>query len=97
MANNHTFSAPVELHEDDQFRRARLFGIDRKDNALTINPHANNYVRTVTNDVQWDEAIQGAAVSVLSQIPGAALPVRAAYIRSALRPASQAAGRGRFR
>jgi hypothetical protein len=98
---NHHFSRPVTADPSDQYAEDKLFRVDRAHNALTINPGANNYVRTVTDDpgsLQWDQALQAVGVAVLGQLPGAAgVAVRAAYIRSALRPAGQGGGRPRFR
>lgn len=95
---NHTFSRPVPRDPADEYVHDKLFRIDRRDNALTINPAANNYVRTVSNDAPWDAVLESAGVAVLGQLPGSVgLMARAAYVRSALRPASQGEGRARFR
>jgi hypothetical protein len=99
---NHTFSAPVELHLDEAWNHARLFSIDWRHNALDVNTGriSGSHVVTVTDDpgTPWDEALQSAGIAVLGQLPGnVGLMARAAYIRSALRPASQGEGRARFR
>jgi len=92
--NPYTFSRPVPRDPADEYTEDKLFSIDRRHNALDINLGANNYVVNVSDDIQWDQALVGAAVSVLSQMPGN-LPLqgRAALIRSAMR----GDGRGRFR
>lgn len=99
MAANHHFSAPVELHEDEEFGQTRLFTQDRRYAALDVNTGriSGSRVVTVSDDIQWDQALESAGAQVLSQIPGVATQARAAYIRSALRPASRGDGRDRWR
>lgn len=86
---NHTFSRPVELHED------KLFSIDRRHNALTVNPVANNFVREVNDGPgNWEMlAEQAAAQAVSGAMPNLAVQARGALIRSSLR----GDGRGRWR
>jgi hypothetical protein len=89
MTSNHTFSRPAELRED------KLFTIDRRHNALNVNP-AGSHVKMVTDDglSEWEIAAEGTAVSVLSGVPGVpSVMLHGAYIRSALR----GGGRGRDR
>ena len=63
---NHTFSKPAELAEDP------LFSVDRRHAALTINPHANNYVRDVTDsESPWASAAELGAASLFGGAPGA--------------------------
>ena len=79
---NHTFSKPVELHED------KLFTVDRQHNALDFNSRANNYVREVTDKplTSWEQVAESAAVSVLSGVPGVpSVMLNGAYVRSAMR------------
>jgi hypothetical protein len=92
----YTFSKPVEIHEDDEFEHARLFSIDRRHNALDINPGANSYVRTVTNEPlsDWGQIFETAATSVLSGVPGVpSVMLSGARLRSSLR----GEGRDRWR
>jgi hypothetical protein len=102
-ANPYTISRPVRYGTDPEFDHAVRFAVDKRDNALMpVLSASNNYVRTVSNDPddfsQWDEALESAGVQVLSQMPGSiALQARAAYTRSALRPASRGLGRDRWR
>ena len=90
---NHTFSKPAELAEDP------LFSVDRRHAALTINPHANNYVRDVTDsESPWAAAAELGAASLFGGAPGAlGVSVNSAAVRSVLRPAGQGAGRDRWR
>ena len=90
---NHTFSKPAELAEDP------LFSVDRRHAALTINPHANNYVRDVTDsESPWTSAAELGAAITFGGAPGAlGVAVNSAAARSVLRPSLQGAGRGRFR
>jgi hypothetical protein len=90
MSVNHTFSKPVELHED------KLFSVDRRHNALDFNALANNHVRQVDDEplTNWEMVAQGTAVSVLSGVPGVpSVMLHGAYVRSAVR----GGGRGRDR
>jgi hypothetical protein len=89
-----TFSTH-ELHPDQAFEHARLFTIDRRHNALNINPGANNYVRTVSDDDdQMNDALRAAGADLLGQqYPYA----RAGFVRAALRPSSRGGGRDRWR
>lgn len=83
MTANHHFSKPTELHED------KLFRIDRAHNALTINPHANNYVRDVTDGPgNWQMVTEQAGAQILSSAfphSNLAVQARGALIRSSLR------------
>lgn len=90
---NHTFSKPVELRED------KLFTIDRRHNALTINPGANNYVRQVDDTGSpWTSAAELGAATTFGGAPGAlGVAVNSAAVRSVLRPSLQGAGRDRWR
>jgi hypothetical protein len=92
MTSNYTFTK----HDPDCYVHGKLFGVDRRDNALTINPHANNYVKTVTEAPlsDWDDVFASAATSILSGVPGVpSVMLHSAYVRSALR----GHGRGRDR
>jgi hypothetical protein len=84
-----------ELHPDQAFERAELFTIDRRHNALILNPGMNSYVRTVSDDDdQMNDALRAAGADILGQqYPYA----RAGFVRSALRPSSRGAGRDRWR
>jgi hypothetical protein len=92
----YTFSAPVELRED------KLFSVDRKHAALTVNipAHASHVVTVTDEPGQWTAVAEQAGAQVLSSAwPGSnlALQGQAALIRSALRPASRGGGRDRWR
>jgi hypothetical protein len=91
--NPYKISRPVELHED------KLFSVDRRHAALIINPHANNYVRDVTDsESPWTSAAEVGAAIIFGGAPGAlGVAVNSAAARSVLRPSLQGAGRGRFR
>lgn len=92
MTSNYTFTK----HDPDRYVTDKLFRVDRRDNALTINPRANNFVRTVTDEPlsNWDAVFASAATSVLSGVPGvASVMLHSAFVRSALR----GHGRGRDR
>jgi hypothetical protein len=96
MATNYTISRAVPRDPASEYTKDELFGTDRRHNALTVNPRANNYVRTVTDnpDDQFDDAVYAAGADLLGQrYPYA----RAGFIRRALRPASHGAGRDRWR
>lgn len=98
----YTFSKPVSYSADPEFDHAVRFAVDKRDNALMPELRAHgSHVVNVSNDpggIQWEQALQSVGAAVLGQMPGnAGLMVRAAYIRSALRPAGQGAGRDRFR
>jgi hypothetical protein len=96
MANNHTFSPPVEYTSNPEFDHAVRFAIDKRDAALmpvlrTTSPG----VKTVSDDSDANlEFIRDQIVAGLfSGVPGA----RAQYVRDALNPASRGQGRGRDR
>ena len=91
--NPYTISRRVELHED------KLFSVDRRHAALIINPHANNYVRTVDDsESPWTSVAELGAAMTFGGAPGSlGVAVNAAAARSVLRPSLQGAGRGRFR
>lgn len=96
-APNHHFSAPAEIRQDDAFRDAREFAIDRRYNALDISTSSlsGGHVVTVGEGAdQLDNAIAAAEADFLSARYTYA---RAGLIRRALRPASDGAGRARFR
>lgn len=92
---NHTFSPPVPRDPADEYVHDKLFSINRRDNALNVNPSANNYVHTVADDS--DENLDFIRDQILagmfSYVPG----VYHQYVRDALRPASRGEGRGRYR
>ena len=92
---NHKFSRPAGLHEDEQFKEARLFSIDRRHNALNVNPGANNnFVRTVNDEPlsDWQQVWESAATTILPGVPGVpGATLSGAYVRSAMR------GQGRDR
>ena len=90
---NHTFSRPVELNKDE------LFSIDRRHNALVIDPHANNYVRQVDDsESPWTSVAELGAAITFGGAPGAVgVAVNSAAARSVLRPSSRGDGRGRWR
>lgn len=83
-------------HDPDQYGHDKLFSTDRRHNGLNINPHANNFVKTVTDEPlsNWDAVFASAATSVLSGVPGVpSAALHGAYVRSAMR----GLGRGRDR
>ena len=84
-----------ELHGDQEFEQARLLSVDRRHNGLNVNPGANNYVVTVSDDDdQLDDALRAAGADILGQqYPYA----HAGLARHALRATSQGAGRPRWR
>ncbi|HEX5290128.1 MAG TPA: hypothetical protein VFX25_14785 [Streptosporangiaceae bacterium] len=88
-----TFSTH-ELHQDQAFERAELFSIDRRHNAVKINLGANNYVVTVSDDDQMNDALRAAGADILGRRFSYA---RDGFVRSALRPSSRGAGRDRWR
>jgi hypothetical protein len=90
---NHTFSAPVEYHQDYEWNHARLFTENRRLNGLNINTGriSGGNVEDIQDDGnQMDDAIEAAAADLLGPRYGYA---RAGLIRRALR----GDGRGRFR
>jgi hypothetical protein len=90
---NHTFTK----HDPDNYRPGELFHVDKRVNGLTVNLH-NSYVREVTDEPgQWEQVAEQGAAQFLGNVPNVGLPASAALIRSALRPASQGGGRGRWR
>jgi hypothetical protein len=97
MTANHHFSKPAELHEDDEFRQARLFGIDRRYAALDVHTGriSGSHVVTVDDDGdQLSDALRAAGAGIL----GAQYPfARAGFVRGALRASSRGGGRPRFR
>jgi hypothetical protein len=94
---NHHFSRPAEVRQDDEIARAQVFSIDRRYNALDIRTSSLNggHVVTVGEGAdQLDNAITMAEADIL----GGRYPfARAGLVRRALRPASDGAGRARFR
>ena len=93
MTDNHTFSK----HDPDSYRADPLFSIDRRHNALTINPNGS-HVRVVSNDTDGDDQLDDALRAAGADLLGGQYPyARAGFVRGALRPASRGAGRGRFR
>jgi hypothetical protein len=100
MATNHTFTRAVPRDPSEEMVQDKLFRVDRRDNALTINPRANNFVRTVTDEPlsNWEQVFASAATSVLSGVPGVpSVMLNGAYARGALRPSNRGLGRGRDR
>jgi hypothetical protein len=95
-AANHQFTRPAPRDPADEYVHDPLFAQDRRYNALTINPPANSYVRTVTDDPddQFDDAVRAAGADLLG---GQYLYARAGFVRRAVRPVSRAEGRGRRR
>ena len=96
MATNYRITRPAPRDPADEYVNDPLFTEDRRHNALEINPRANNYVRTVTDDPddQFDDAVFAAGADLL----GAQYPyARAGFVRRVLRPASRAEGRARWR
>lgn len=92
----YTVSRPVPRDPGAEYVHDRLFRVDRRCDALTIDPSANNYVRTVSDDddSQFRDAIEAAGADLLGQ----QFPyTRAGFVRHTLRPASQGAGRDRWR
>jgi len=97
-ANPYKISRPVPRDPAEEFVHDPLFSIDRRHNALDINPRANNYVRVVSNDDPWRSAIELGAAVTLGRLPEAlGVAVNSAAIRSTLRASSRGEGRSRFR
>jgi hypothetical protein len=96
MPANYKISRAVPRDPADEYTEDRLFSTDRRHNALEINPRSNNYVRTVTDDPddQFIDAVYAAGADLLGGQYGY---VRQGLVRRALRPASRAEGRGRWR
>jgi len=96
MADSYKISRPAPRDPAGEFVHDPLFSVDRRHNAVDINPRVNNYVRVVSSDP--DEQMLDAVRAVGAHILGPQYPyARAGFVRSALRPASRADGRGRFR
>jgi len=96
MPGSYRITRPAPRDPADEYVHDKLFTEDRWHNALEINPRANNYVRTVTDDPddQFDDAVYAAGADLLGQrYPYA----RQGLVRRALRPASHGAGRDRRR
>jgi len=90
---NHHFSRPAALTEDGQFKQ---FSVERQYNAVmpVTGRISGSHVVTVSDDDQLEDAIRAAGADLLGQQYGYA---RAGYVRGALRPSSQGAGRERHR
>jgi hypothetical protein len=98
MAANYHFSKPVELHEDDEFRQARLFMRDRRANGLDVNTGRISGSHVVEVSDEPDDQLYDALRAAGADILGAQYPyARAGFVRNALRPASRGAGRDRWR
>lgn len=100
MGANYSISRQVPRDPAGEYVHDNLFRADRRDNSLTVNPRANNYVKTVSDEPlsDWDEVFASAATSVLSGVPGVpSVMLNGAYARGALRPSSRGLGRGRDR
>jgi hypothetical protein len=95
MTANHHFTKPAEVQRDE------LFAQTRKYNGLNVNipVHASHVVDvTDTAGIQWEQAAELAGAQFANMLGGdVALQARSALVRSALRPASNGGGRGRWR
>jgi len=94
--SNHRFSAPVELHADDEFDHAVRFAVDKRDTALVpVLNASNSHVRVVSDDS--DENLDFIRDQIMAGLFGYVPSVHQKYVRDALRPASRGVGRDRFR
>ena len=96
--DNHRFSRAVPRDPADEYVHDPLFSINRRVSGLNVNAGhiSGSHVVEVGDDPpgQLDDAIRAGLADLLGgQFPYA----RAGFVRGALRPASQGAGRGRFR
>jgi hypothetical protein len=94
--NRYTISRPVSYVPDAEFDHAVRFAVDKRDAALMPVLRASTPgVVTVTDEPdQMDDALRAAGADLLGQQYGYA---RAGFVRHALRPSSQGAGRDRWR
>ena len=86
-----------ELHPDQEFEQARMFSVDRRHNALNVNPGrlSGGHVVTVADDS--DENLDFIRDQIVAGMFGYVPGVHQQYVRDALRPASRGAGRDRWR
>jgi len=90
MTANHHFTKPAEVQHDELFEQTRKY------NGLTVNipVHASHVVTVSDDQDQFDDAVYAAGADLLGGQYGY---VRQGFVRRALRPASSAQGRGRWR
>lgn len=102
MATNYTISRPVPRDPAGEYTEDKVFAPDRRHNALDVNTGriSGSHVVDVTGGArtQWEQAAELAGAQFAGMMGGdVAITARSALIRSSLRPASQGAGRDRWR
>jgi hypothetical protein len=96
MARPGTFGRPADLQQDQEFGHAVRFAVDKRHAAVVpvLRATSPGVVTLTDDDDQLDDGLRAAGADLLGQqYPYA----RAGFVRHALRPSAQGAGRDRWR